>query len=232
MPWNNSTFSDLDWMAFFRDHAETVQWYQAAQCPCMSGTGTDGQPNLNCAACGGLGYWYPNPAQTLAVILTEVKQAFQLTEEGWAMPGTDLIAGFAPAASLPAYGDLIWPTRWRQGEPFEGQRVVRGSGSTDALWYTATTVDYCATVDPTTGLATVYQPGVDFSVSGKTVTWLGTTNQPPAGSLYTIRYNAQFEWVVYQPPQVRLERATSLGPQAILRKRHVVLANLPGVLGG
>ncbi len=231
MAWNSRLYQ-RDLLRFFRDHAETVQWYAAAQCPCRSGGGLKGQANNNCAACGGLGYWYPNPPEVLQVVLTNVKQAIQLTEQGWAIPGEDVIADFAPGASLPAYGDLIWPTKWRQGEPFEGQRLQRGTGATDTLWYTAATVDYCATVDPVTGIATPYGANIDFSVSGKTVTWLGTANQPTVGAIYTVRYNAQFEWVVFAPPQVRLERASSLGPRAVLRKRHLVLPNVPSLLGG
>ena len=218
-----------DLLRFFRDHAETVQWYRGAVCPCRSSPASS--PNTTCAACGGLGWWYPADPTPLRVVMTQVTQRQNLLAEGLELRGDDLIADFAPGAPLVAWGDLLWP-QWRQGEPYEGQTLVRGTGTTDALFYGATTVSFCGSVDLTTGAATVYTEGVDFSVSGKTVTWLGTANQPAAGSLYTIRYNAQFEWVVFDPPQVRVERGTSLGPKAILRKRHLVLQNLPGVLGG
>lgn len=225
MPWN-SRFFQRDLVAFNTLHAERVTWYASALCSC--GNTPDGPPNMSCAACGGLGYFYPTAGVTTRAVLTAIRQEEDL--KAWGLTETgDLICDQPPGATSFAPWDLILTT-WTQGEPFQGERLVRGSGTTDLLKFRAGTVYSCLQTDPATGVITPYTLNTDFTVSGKTVTWLGTANQPPAGSLYTLRYNATYEWVVLPPGLVRIERGTDLGPRTVLRKREIVLPNAPGAL--
>lgn len=221
-----SRFFQRDLTRFFRDHAEIVQWTPAAPCSC--GSTPQAPANPACAACGGLGYFYPDPLQTTRLVLTRITQQEVLRTEGLAQPG-DLWADQPPGTPSLAPWDLVLTT-WTTGQPFQGVQLVRGTGTTDTLPYRAAQVRACLQVNPQTGAVTTYTEGVDFTVSGKTITWLGTANQPAAGSVYSVRYNATYEWVVLPPGLVRIERGTDLGPRTILRKREYVLLNAPGPL--
>ena len=221
-----SPFFQRDLLRFFRDHAERVNWYQAVLCGCGSSPGAPA--NIGCKVCGGLGYFYPSAAVTTLAILTAVKQQEVLESAGLVMPG-DLVCDQPPGAVSLAPWDIIITT-WSQGLPFEGSVLQRGNGTTDNLPYRATKAYECVQTDPLTGSVTTYTEGIDFSVSGKSVTWLGTANQPAEGTLYSVRYNATYEWVVLPPGQVRVERSQDLGPRTALRKRHVILPNAPALL--
>lgn len=220
-----SRFFQRDLLRFFRDHAERVEWHQAALCGCGSQPGAPS--NISCKVCGGLGYFYPSAGATVLAILTSVKQQEVLETGGLAQPG-DLVCDQPPGSVSFAPWDIVITT-WTRGLPFEGQVLQRSAASTDSLWYRSTRVYSCLQTNPNTGAVTIYQEGVDFSVSGRTVTWLGTPNQPAQGSLYSVRYDATYEWVVMPPGQVRMERSQDLGPRTTLRKRHMVLPNLPSL---
>ncbi len=222
MAWN-SRFFPGDFRQFFRWHAETLQWVQAVRCGC-SNTPTNPN-NMACLVCGGLGYFYPQPLQYTQAILTSVKQTEDLLALGLAQMG-DLVCDQPPGATSLSPWDLVLTT-WTDGVPFPGEVLVRGTGSTDRLTFRANTVYAVIQTDPATGAVTAYAAS-DYTVSGKTVTWLA--NAPSAGSAYTVRYNATYEWVVFAPGLVRMERGTNFGPRTILRKREIALPNAPGDL--
>lgn len=228
MAWN-SRFWPGDMRQFFVQHAERVAWQQAVLCPCGN---TPQSPRLlACAACGGVGYCYPNPPQTVQAVITRVTETMALQPSGLWLPGDDLVVDQSPTAVPFAPWDLLMPT-WAQGEPFEGQTLVRGTGTTDALFYRVAAPVWCGSIDPATGAATVYEAGVDFTTSGAAIQWLGTANQPAAGTSYSFRYNPEWQWVIFAAPQMRYERGTNLGARAGARKRHLVLQNVPPPLTG
>lgn len=227
MPFDNSTFDPTADRQFFDSKGELVLHYRSILCPCRSNPATA----LNtCVLCGGVGRIYPDQPVQKRVILSRVEQSDpELVAQGLAIAGdltmSEPIGDPAPAEEY----DIIIP-QWG-GMPFSGQLVTRGSGNTDTLFYRAITVDRCISVDSTTGKITDYSPGVDFAWQDKVVTWL-TTNKPPAGTVYSIRYTAIFEYTVFAPALLRKERGTDIGAKALLRKRHLVLPNLPGILAG
>ena len=223
MPWNNSAFDSLLMQDFFADHAETIQWAQAVRCGCSNTP--DNPSNSACVVCGGLGYFYPNPLVYTQAILTSVTQTEDLLALGLAQMG-DLVCDQPPGATSFSSWDLILTT-WTDGVPFVGETVVRGSGPGDSLTYRANTVYAVVQTDPTTGSVTTY-PASAYTVSGKILTWTGSS--PAVGSSYTIRYNATYEWVVFAPGLVRIERGTNFGPRTVLRKREIALPNAPGPL--
>ncbi len=223
MPWNNSQFDDLLMQDFFADHAELLQWAQATRCGCSN---TPTSPNnMACAVCGGIGYFYPNALAYTHAVLTSVTQTEDLLALGLAQMG-DLVCDQPPGAVSLSPWDLVLTT-WTSGVPFQGETVVRGTGTTDKLTFRANTVYAVIQTNPTTGAVTTYSAS-DYSVNGKIITWLA--NAPTAGTLYTIRYNATYEWVVFAPGLVRMERGTNFGPRTILRKREIALPNAPGDL--
>jgi hypothetical protein len=115
----------------------------------------------------------------------------------------------------------------------DGQIIVRGAGTRhdnkhlktylldneDRLWYEPATAIWVEDED-----GTVYRAG-DFKLGpGKIIQWTG--NQPQVGQKYSIKYNAYFEWIVYQPPQERVDRDNrDIGQLCMLRKRHVAFVN-------
>ena len=226
-----SRFFQRDLLQFFQLHAEVLQWAQAVRCGCSN---TPENPsNTACAVCGGLGYFYPNPLQTTRAILTSVKQTEDLVAMGLAQMG-DLVCDQPPGATSLSQWDLVLTT-WTTGVPFLGETLVRGSGATDTLTYRANPITQSdgtqgyvvVQTDPVTAAVTIY-PATDYTVSGKTITWL--SGGPASGTSYTIRYNATYEWVVYAPGLVRIERGTDFGPRTVLRKREIALPNAPGSL--
>lgn len=222
MSWN-SRFALRDQIRFFDRHAERVQWAQAVRCGCSN---TPENPsNSACVVCGGLGYFYPQGLHTTRMILTSIRQQEDLVMMGLAQMG-DLIGDQPPGAVSLSSWDLVLTT-WTDGMPFIGTTLVRGNGSTDNLPYRAQAVYAVVQTDPTTGAVTTYAP-TDYTVHGKTLTWLA--NAPATGSSYTIRYNASYEWVVFAPGLVRIERGTNFGPRTLLRKREIILPNLPDLL--
>ncbi|MGB9660660.1 MAG: hypothetical protein ACPL5F_01410 [Moorellaceae bacterium] len=227
MPFNNSTFDVAAERRFFEAKSDIVNHYRSMLCPC----GSDPSMALNtCALCGGMGRIYPGIPIQKRVILSRVEQSDpELVAQGLAIAG-DLVMSEPIGDPVPAEEfDIIIP-QWG-GVPFAGQLVTRSSGSTDTLFYQAVTVDKCITVDPATGAITDYVPGVDFTWQDKTITWL-TSHAPPTGAVYSIRYTAIFEYVVFAPALLRRERGTDLGARVLLRKRHLVLPNLPDILAG
>ncbi len=231
MPWNNSAFDSLLTQDFFADHAEVLQWAQAVRCGCSNTP--DNPSNSACGVCGGLGYFYPHGLQYTHAILTAVTQTMDLVAMGLAEMG-DLVCDQPPGATSLSQWDLVLTT-WTTGVPFIGETLVRGSGATDTLTYRANpltlgdgTQGYVVVqTDPVTAAVTIY-PATDYTVSGKTITW--GSGGPTAGSSYTIRYNATYEWAVLKPGLVRIERGTDFGPRTILRKREIALPNAPGAL--
>ena len=81
------------------------------------------------------------------------------------------------------------------------ERVVRQPGSTvDVLRYNPLCVLYVGWVSrPPANTLTTFQCGVDFDVSqdGSSIEWLGT-NQPDAGSFYSVDYEYRPRYVVQE----------------------------------
>ncbi len=225
MPFNNSRFDSAIDSQFLGTAGQLVSLYRAMQCPCSS----DPSRAVNtCVLCGGLGRFYPDPPVQKTVIITRVEQDNpDLIATGLAVPG-DLVMSEPMGDPYPAEQyDLITP-QWG-GQPFDGQIITRGSGATDKLFYHAVSVDRCLSVNPATGAITSYTPGADFTFSGRTITWI---NPPAAGVVYSVRYSALYNYVVFPPAFLRREGGTDIGAKVLLRKRHLVFPNLPDLMAG
>lgn len=206
--------------------AYTVTVYKMAPCPC--GATPESPNNINCAACGGTGFLYPTPPRETVALVSQIDLHTHLMEQGLAQPG-DLLLSTQPGAVHLDPFDLCL-IRWGPGLPVTGEVLVRGTGATDHLPYRAVTVEGAWTVDSATGQITTYALDRDFTVTDHTVTWIGRA--PAAGTSYTLRYSADFEWVVFDPPDQRLAFGVDLGQRVIVRKRFLVLPNAPRLLQG
>lgn len=200
--------------------------YKSAPCPC--GNTPDSPSQITCLACGGTGLLYPMPGRTVLGLVSEVTLHQHLIEEGLAQPG-DLQVSTQPGQLHLDPFDLC-RIPWAVGVPVTGTTLVRGPGATDALPYAAVLVEGAWTVDPTTGAVTAYMPDRDFTVAGHTLTWVG--RQPAVGTQYALRFNGDFDWVVFDPPDQRVAFGRDLGQRARLRKRYLVLPNAPRLLEG
>lgn len=214
-------------MDFIRKHGEWVNYFVGMKCPCtgsMLMTGSNlpdaNRANPNCQACHGLG-WVWQPQQQILGVIENINQHKDLLMAGIAAPG-DLVMSPDLAVTLSDY-DKIQLT-WPEGIPFEGELITRGStGNTDTTMYGVLSVSQCITVDPASGQITTYTPGTDFTIDppANEITWQGS-HVPPPGTVYSIKYQALMDWIVFTPPQPRRERGTNLGQRVILRKKHLV----------
>lgn len=201
-----------------RRRGDWVVHYLGMKCPCST-NGDANRAQVSCPACGGTGWLYREPMEIRGVIVG-IQGQKDLAETGIARPG-DCV--FIPdlTARQPGDYDLIKFT-WAQGEPWEGELIRRGAGATDELYYEAAEILACVTVDVATGATASYKPDLDFTIDGRSITWLAGRPQPAAGNLYSVKYNAFFEWVCFVPPGIRFERGDYLGERVLLRRRHLV----------
>lgn len=198
--------------------------YKMTPCPC--GNDPDSPANTACQACGGTGILYPTPPRSVLGLVSNVTLHTDLVAMGLAEEGDLQVSTRPGQLHLDPFDLCLVP--WSVGIPMSGELVQRGTGPTDTLGYRAALVEGIWTVDATTGQVTPYILNQDFTVAGRTVTWIGRT--PVAGTEYTIRYSGDFEWVVFNPPDQRVAFGVDLGQRAILRKRYIRLPNAPGPL--
>lgn len=214
----------------------------ALSCTCrvedtFAGLKNDGKENRRepyCPRCRGDGWLYRVP-QVVKGLATSIRQQRNILDAGIAQPG-DMV--FSPALEpegcnhdyrkIGAWDRLT--ATWEQ--PLDdGHVLVRGAAQNlaletflqpneDRLWYEPANAVWCEDED-----GVVYTGGADFVLGpGKIISWQG--NQPALHKRYTIKYNAYFEWIVFQPPQERRDRDNKdLGQLVFLRKRHIALVN-------
>lgn len=224
MPINNSRINIAQQMDFIRQHGEYVSYFRGMKCTCsIPKAGTNyADPNRgdpSCAACHGLG-WIWIPAGQILGLVSNIKQEKELLQAGIASPG-DLVFSPQIGTVLSDY-DKIQLT-WPEGMPFEGELITRSAEAIDNSYYgiMSMPVEGCIVVDPTTGGITNYTSGIDFVFDENTITWLDG-HGPAPGTVYSIKYQALIDWIVFAPPQPRRERGTDLGQLVILRKKHAV----------
>jgi hypothetical protein len=201
-------------------HGETLNWQRANKCPCTVNDNDSNRALFSCAVCGGVGWVYEAPVSLVAII-TGVRNEKNLLDAGIIDIG-DLLMGMAPAEThLISDWDLIQMT-WPQGQPYEGDVRTRGDGPTDKLSYAPIQIYNCFAVDPVAGTIKPYVQGVDFTVSGRIITWI---RDLPTGTRYSIKYTTNFVWVAFVTPADRYDKGVTIGQKVFLRKRHVVLPN-------
>lgn len=189
-----------------------------------------------CKRCGGTGWLYRD-AQLVRGIVTNIRQQRNILDAGTSQPG-DLL--FSPGTLTPdcsgerrigAWDKLTatWPQPVddghviQRGAAFSGDNAELVTGlrtDEDRLWYEPASSVWC---EDEAGKR--YSEGEDFVLGpGRVIRWVGAA--PRIGQLYTIKYNAYFEWIVFQPPTERIDTdGTNLGPIVYLRKRHIALLN-------
>lgn len=222
MPFNNSQLNTSLQNDLIRRHGEWLDYRMAMKCSCsVLPTGAyrpdANRANPNCKMCKGLGIlWHPK--KTILGVVMTITQQKDLLDAGIATPG-DLILLPDLRYTVSDYDKIV--VEWKEGIPYEGELLTRsGTGSVDTVNYEIADVVSCVQVDPETGDMTTYTPDVDFTFSGRTITWI--QNAPAASSFYSIKYSAVVEWICFAPPQPRVERSTNLGQRVVMRKKHLI----------
>lgn len=187
----------------------------------------------NCPNCVD-GWLFRDPVKVRGLV-TSIREQKNVLDVGLAQPG-DMQFSPAPGTLATcgasgrriARGDKLTAT-WSQ--PLDdGQTIVRGAAqlgdnprlannvnpAEDRLWYEPAEVLWC---EDENGI--VYQGGTDFLVGpGRVLQWVG--EQPSVRTKYVIKYTAYFEWLVFVPPQQRVDKDNrDLGALIFLRRRHV-----------
>jgi hypothetical protein len=212
MPLNNTRHSPEIQRRLDRDHGEYISHYPVIKCSCQA----DGEhPKPTCKVCGGSGRVYGRMKRQKGLIGGITAQDKALLVAGIAMPG-DLI--FSPALGARTVLHDYDMVRLAYGLPHDGDLLTRGN---DRLLYLPTAIIAVERHNPFTGLTTSYLPGIHFTVSGRAITWAPDYG-PAHGELYSVRYDALFDWVVYPGVTLpRIKRGHYLGQRVLLRKRHL-----------
>lgn len=200
----------------------------------------DGQSQTrspNCVNCGGDGKIYRSP-MLVRGLATSIRQQRNVHDIGEAQPG-DMQFSIGPgffecgAGGRRVSRDDKFTATWDQ--PLDdGQTIIRGAAAMednlrlthnvnpdeDRLWYEPSYALYCEDENGVT-----YAQDADFVFGpGRVIRWVG--NRPSVGTGYTLKYTAYMEWIVWAPPQERIDRDnTDLGPLVFLRRRHVAFIN-------
>ena len=201
----------------------------------MSGDGKT-RRSPNCGAC--VDGWLFRSPLVVRGLASSVRQQKNILDAGLAQPG-DMTFSIGPdfsdcgAETRRVGRDDKFTATWSQ--PLnDGQTIVRGaatfhenfelatgiSESEDRLWYEPESSIWCEDEN-----GRVYVEGSDFLLGpGRVISWLA--DGPDVGTRYTIKYNAFFEWLCFQPPQERRDRDNrDLGPLIFLRRRHIAFIN-------
>jgi hypothetical protein len=148
-----------------------------------------------------------------------------LLDAGFALPGD---VRFSPELNAALITDLDKVTLPVPVDVNEGQVIMRGAAGMednaifvtdlaedeDRLWYEAVCSVWCEDIN-----GVVYSQKSDFEFENHKIRWVG--NSPDVGTLYTVKYTAYVEWVVYMGGMERFDNARSLGQMVMLRKKHV-----------
>ena len=204
--------------------------------------GEEGAQTPFCERCAGQGYLYRSPILLLGLV-TNVRYQKNLIESGFLTPG-DMTFSPLPLATSVGGGcsgensrrvgafDKLTAT-WAQPVD-DGHVLVRGAGTKaraegivthladneDRLWYEPAGAIWCEDED-----GVVYTESADFELGpGKIIRWIN--GGPIVGKRFTIKYNAYFEWIAFQPPTERIDNSSkNIGELVYLRKRHIMLVN-------
>lgn len=198
--------------------------------------GVDRRREPFCSRCGQDGFLFRSP-ELIEGIFTGVRHQRNVLDAGNYLPGDAIFSPSPNPATCSGTNRRIGTAdkltaTW--AEPIdEGQVLIRGSGGKaaaggvitmlddedDRLWYEPAKSIWCEDE-----FSVIYVEGADFELGpGRIIRWVG--NQPDIGVRYSVKYEAYFEWIVWQPPGERVEQDKNLGELVNLRKRHIRFVN-------
>ena len=202
-----------------QEHGERVRYRQGMKCPCgLSEDPTRARPT--CKVCQGRGFRY-GPEKSMTALVTGIQ-----TQKAWLATGmflpSDLLIGFSPYERTPVSDWDIFRLPWSTGLAYEGDLRVRNPDpeEPDFLSYEVQAVHGCFAIDPQDQVVAEYVLGTDFTITGRSLTWLPSKGPEPRQK-YSLKYHAIFDWVAFVSPMQRFDAHTDIGPRAMLRKYHM-----------
>lgn len=186
---------DFDRDAFTRfiaDKGYSVTWEKAVLCPNVPAGGLAPRDHaISCQICdNGLGFIYVDPIETKMLM-----QGVKLNQSFYAYGRWDM--GNMVVTAEPEFTINYWDRLTLcNGVSRFNQRLTRQRESrSDKLKYAALCIEYLAWVDRTGALVT-FTVDNEFSLSadGSEIVW--TTDQPDAGSIYTVAYKFRPRYVI------------------------------------
>lgn len=231
---------------FIRSKGELVHYYPGHKCSCSAeeftqsdnlDQGTIAKDSLRtrsvCPICRGNGWWWDELIKFKAIITDiNLRNARDLMVAGMTGPG-DLILSPPPLTlrniQVRDFGKLILPNRG--GQTYEGDVIVRGQyddeSPIDYTLYPIASIQLVSWHNAELANPVIIRciEGIDYSYTkaDNKITWLeDAQHAPPVNTRYTVSYNAFFEWIVFVPPNPRLESGTHLAPRILLRRKHTV----------
>lgn len=193
-----------------------VLWEKTAPCTC---TPPGEAPDPTCAGCHGTGRVLVGK-KVIRGLVTNATQDRTLMQAAWVQDGDLLFSQYPSSCDQLNDFDRIVLIEVDTGEPFMGEKLLRGSGVKDRLTYNIQAIQYVSQTDPDTGVTTYYDLNNDFTFSGRDITWVGG-HQPAAKSTYSVQYRANYEYTVVNPPFIRYEGQSNLGQRVILKLRNI-----------
>lgn len=222
MPFQNSNAGFRRIERNMRRNAEVVQVYPANRCSCGLDINSlaSNRSDANCTICGGYGIYYL-PPKTILGVVTGYDVRTNPQDMAVTQPG-DLMLAPLPRSKvwINDFDKIVLP-KWEDGEALDAELVLRGTGASDTVRHPIVKVDACSQVTANPYTLTQYQLGTDFTVSGKTITWLAN-HGPLPGQAYALRYRTRLEWIAMLPPNARYLRGTNVGQRVLLRQRELV----------
>lgn len=232
----------IDWdfdllQSLFNDRADEVLHELAIACSCSredayaSQIEVDGRlarvRALGCPHCQGDGFIYRSP-QVVKGLITGINPSNRALEDYGYNSSGDM--QFSPDFHSRIISDFDRVTLLSASPLNEGQVLIRGAAhlgqnklqkdtrtdlaeNEDRLWYLATQAIWCEDIN-----GVIYNQDADYTFDEKRIVW---TNGPDVGTPYTVKYCGFLEYVAYQGPMQRFDRARSLLQKVSLRKKHV-----------
>lgn len=209
-----------------------VYWERAMKCSCYNEY--SGNPNIACKACEGRGYIYDEPIYEDAVAVQGLVVSKNYTPIGEYQMGDAVctVPYKVPDKSQIPYSERLVPMFWigefdrvtlMTSEFKYTDTVIRGTWfrqqPPDTLRHRhITDVIRVLQSDPDTGQVTIYEPGVDYELDGRTIKWLDDGNSPAEETFYTVMYRYHPTYTVYtELPQARDQDGQHFPRKVILR---------------
>ncbi len=171
-----------------------VSYSKAQQCPCFDPRRSEG--DANCPVCKGLFYqWESTPSFTVKALITNRDSNRQLTETGaWE---TGIVSATLPPQIIPADFDKVTIVNDVVAVNNEVLRVgatYSNGNSREVLRFrTVTQVESLQIIN--NGVIQTLVQGADYTVNGNKIAWV---NSPATGTLYSVRYLAVPEFLVFK----------------------------------
>ena len=181
---------------------------------------------INCDKCQD-GFIYRSPKVIMGLLTSiEAGPNRKLIESGYAVQGD---AVFSPSLKVFKLTDFDKITFLHSTPVGDGQVIFRNAGQLndnagldtkglqpdeDRLWYQADCAIHCEDE-----FGEQYFQDADFVLEDKVIRWVG--REPKDKTLYTVKYTAFLEWIVYNTPFERFDRGRPLAQRVLIRKKHV-----------